>query len=133
MVIVGLTVFFFVRNLDARRQLPNTKDSAQLYICEQCGHVLNLTPRQLDELIEQTNRMNLEMPSSEGLAVRKMMILACPACKQRAVVSAARCPRCQNPFALMTSDGVRHEVCKDCEKLEAAGTGNSPGTPSANP
>jgi hypothetical protein len=118
-VIVGLTVYFFVRNLDTRRQLPNNPESARAHICEQCGLVVNLTPRQLDELVAEMERNAASVPEAPFME-RKTSILMCPACKQRSLLPARPCPICQKPFAALTTDGVRHDRCKDCEKLETA-------------
>ncbi|HEY3243156.1 MAG TPA: hypothetical protein VGM03_07375 [Phycisphaerae bacterium] len=113
-VIVGLTVYFGVRNLDTRRQLPNNPESARTYICEQCGHVVSLTPRQFDEMIAEMERNAASVPQAPFME-RKTTILMCPVCKQRSLLAAQPCPICQNPYAPITTDGVRHDRCKSCE------------------
>jgi len=125
--VVGLTAFLFARNLDTRRGLPDAPESAQDYVCEKCAYLVQMTPRELDVAVSEWNRSGAALPAPE-MGIRKMLILPCPACNELSLLHASRCPNCGNPFPRGTTDGVRHSVCKDCEK---ASTARPPGRPSA--
>jgi hypothetical protein len=126
--IVGLTVFLFVRNSDARRQLPNDPESAQTYLCQKCEQVVKLTPRQVDEAVADRDRTRSGAAPTDA-SVLKMLVLACPACKEVSLVRAAPCPSCGKPYLRFTTDGERHAVCRDCEKLGNAAPGGAAENP----
>jgi len=119
--IAGAAAYLFIVNLRGpEAQLPNTAESAQTYLCEKCGQRQDLTPRQLDEAIRQTQRSGVKPPESE-MSVRKMMILQCPSCKEPAVVLSRPCPQCGSPFLGTTTDGQSHTVCPACAKAQPPG------------
>ena len=91
-------------------ELPDTPESAQDYICRNCGEVFSLTPKQRAELMEKGGRVE----RGEMTPVRHLM-LPCPSCGAVEVVVARTCPQCGRPFARTDKDGERHAMCPDCE------------------
>jgi Fe2+ or Zn2+ uptake regulation protein len=90
--------------------LPDTPESAQAFICRDCGHVFSVTPRQRAELMSEGGRVVRE----EMTAVRRMK-LPCPACKAVEAVVARTCPHCGTQFLQTDKNGQRHVKCPDCE------------------
>lgn len=92
------------------KDLPDTPESAQAFICRDCGHAFSLTPRQRAELMSKGGRVVRE----EMTAVRQMK-LPCPACKAVEAIVARKCQQCGKPFLQTDKDGQRHVKCPDCE------------------
>ncbi|HUU83623.1 MAG TPA: hypothetical protein VM243_08980 [Phycisphaerae bacterium] len=95
-------------------QLPDTPESAQPFICRECGHVFSLTPRGRTELMTRRGRIVRE----EMTAVRRTL-LPCPACGAVEAVVGRTCPNCGRPFVGTDQDGGRHLRCPDCEAADA--------------
>jgi hypothetical protein len=91
-------------------KLPNTPESAQPFICRNCGHVFELTPRQRAEAMARGGRIERD----EETATRRVF-LPCPACDAVEAVVARRCPHCGRPFMGLDKDGHRHVMCPQCE------------------
>ncbi len=105
---------FMSADEDLLARMPDTPESAQAFICRDCGHVFSLTPRARTELLASGGRIIRE----EMTAVRRTL-LPCPACSKVQVVVARTCPSCQNPFVGTDREGGHHLACPDCEAAEA--------------
>ena len=110
---LALLRFVFATD-DKPPRLPDTPESAQAFICRQCGHVFSLTPRARTELMTQGGRIVRE----EMTAVRRTF-LPCPACGVVEAVAARTCPICGQPFVGTDREGGRHLRCPDCEAADA--------------
>ena len=105
---------FMLATNDELAQVPDTPESAQPYICRQCGHVFSLTPRARVELMAHGGRVVRE----EMTSVRRTL-LPCPACGAVEAVVARTCPDCGQPYVATDRDGRRHAMCPECEAAEA--------------
>ncbi|HEY3243152.1 MAG TPA: hypothetical protein VGM03_07355 [Phycisphaerae bacterium] len=114
LALLALAGFFFYRNTRGPiSAMPNTEESAQVFICRECQHVERLTARQQAQAMAAAG----EEASKRGemIAVRSMR-LPCPACKAIAMVVAGECRECHKPYLKVTPDGTYHTLCPDCEK-----------------
>lgn len=110
---VAVLRFMLATNEELTR-LPDTPESAQPFICRQCGHAFSLTPRARVELMARGGRVVRE----EMTAVRRTL-LPCPVCGAVEVVVARTCPVCRQPYVGTDRDGRQHAMCPECETAEA--------------
>ncbi len=107
----GVAVYRLAFGGDALRDdLPDTPESAQPFVCLECGHAFNITPRQRMNLLQQGGRID-----RDEMTARRTQYLPCPACGKTAAVPGAPCPQCGKPFVRRTPDGQRHVACPGCE------------------
>ncbi len=97
-------------------EMPDTPESAQVFICSACGKVFTLTPRERAKLMASSPATQAE-DGSRGRSLR----LPCPACGKTAAAVAASCPVCGRPYLRVGNDGQLHSRCPPCE----AGRGKS--------
>ncbi|MCP4590654.1 MAG: hypothetical protein GY842_07915 [bacterium] len=97
--------------------MPDTRESAQMFICGACGHVFSATPRERARLM-MTHRA--ESASEEG-EPRAHGRVPCPECGRAAAGVAADCPDCGQPFMRVEPDGRRHARCEQCVASRTAG------------
>ncbi|MBN1510946.1 MAG: hypothetical protein JXB13_02945 [Phycisphaerae bacterium] len=107
----GVAVYRLAFGGDALRdKLPDTPESAQLFVCLECGHAFNVTPRERMTLLQEGGRIE-----RDEMTTQRTQYLPCPACGKTAAVPGAICPRCGKPFVRRTPDGRRHVACPNCE------------------
>ena len=102
-------------------QMPDTPESAQVFICRECGHTFSLTPRERAELMAKGGAVD----RGEMTPVRRVR-LPCPACNAIEVIVARRCPRCGKPYARTGKDGQVHLLCPDCEASRSRPPADNP-------
>ena len=111
---------FISADQDPLAQMPDTPESAQAFICRDCGQVFSLTPRARTELLASGGRIVRE----EMTAVRRTL-LPCPKCGKVQAVVARTCPSCRSPFVGTDQEGGQHLACPDCEAAEAQSASRS--------
>jgi hypothetical protein len=118
-VLASLAVYRFVSATGSESaRMPDTPESAQTYVCRECGHVFTLTPQARAELMARGGQVVRE----EMTAVRRAL-LPCPSCGAVQAVLARTCPICQSPYASTDRQGREHTKCPKCEAAERTTTG----------
>ena len=91
---------------------PDTADSATHWICDvpACGSQVDLTARQVDELVRSQD--NVRRGSQD---FGQQIVLKCPRCGQFTLVRAMKCPK-HGTWLVMTHADGRGGTCPDCDK-----------------
>ena len=90
-------------------EMPDTPESAQAFVCRECGHLFYVTPRQRAKLMAQGG----DVERAAATSARKI-VLPCPACGQVAAGVAGTSPQCGRPYLRTGKGGTRHRLCPDC-------------------
>ena len=106
-VALGAALFFVLRG-DSEGEQPDTEESADTYICLNCGHVFKLTPAEVAELGEEGGSGVLN--EKKGL---RFPVYRCPECGQIKGTQADECPTHHTFFPRRLEDGTLGR-CPEC-------------------
>jgi DNA-directed RNA polymerase subunit RPC12/RpoP len=91
-VALGVALYFTFRGGEEDIH-PNTPESAEAYVCLDCGHQFKLTPREFHDLLDE-NKVQLADEYKAG----SQNMVACPQCGKMTGVLARECPNHPGTF-----------------------------------
>jgi anaerobic selenocysteine-containing dehydrogenase len=107
-VLVAAGGLYFVRTRTDEGQ-PDTPDTAQTYVCLDCGHGEELTPARVDEALK-----NGKLQSSDPSNPRAPSYLQCAKCGKFMVVPGSRCSKDNTPVPGVDKAG-KPGCCPKCK------------------
>ncbi|MCC7290489.1 MAG: hypothetical protein IT449_00345 [Phycisphaerales bacterium] len=92
------------------RRPPATPESRTVWVCEKCGHTVELTARELSDA-RQSARLSLDSKTKGPVTSTRETYLLCPQCKENTMVCGIKCIQCGK--GILADDS---NLCADCAK-----------------
>ena len=100
--------FLFLRPRASEMEQPDSPETAQTYVCLECGHGFDLTPAKY----EQLDKAGGVQVTSVG-TLKNAVFVRCEKCQKPACLSGARCPKDGTPVPRADKTG-RPGHCSKC-------------------
>lgn len=92
-------------------EIPDTPESRTAWICQKCGHIVELTSKEQFELEQKASKWTRSTEGKQVISARQLT-LPCPACNDGALQPAGKCASCQKIYDPLTAPpGL---LCDEC-------------------